>query len=196
MWSQSILGKLKSSATQILHKYTVNPLYYCFTIFILVAIVVFWCRYVIKTYNVLLHLFYKHITCEYINSLNHTASLILSEATSWCLSRAVTNLHIEAELLYSQHYSDILKTGLWYIRHKYSAKEEWLSKVIKMLEPSESANPSTFLAWESNTNNWSLCLNMAIVVPRKVAKSYDEVVSAWYKALVRVCPPASTFAGK
>jgi len=23
---------------------------------------------------VLLHLFYKHITCEYINSLNHTAS--------------------------------------------------------------------------------------------------------------------------
>jgi len=36
---------------------------------------------------------------------------------------------------------------------------------------------------------------MAIVVPRKVAKSYDEVVSAWYKALVRVCPPASTFAG-
>jgi len=65
-----------------------------------------------------------------------------------------------------------------------------------MLEPSESANPSTFLAWESNTNNWSLCLNMAIVVPWKVAKSYDEVVSAWYKALVRVCPPASTFAGK
>ena len=66
--------------------------------------VVFWCRYVIKTYNVLLHLFYKHITCEYINSLNHTASLILSEATSWCLSRAVTNLHIEAKLLCSQHY--------------------------------------------------------------------------------------------
>jgi len=63
-----------------------------------------------------------------------------------------------------------------------------------MLELSESANPSTFVAWESNTNNWSLCLNMSIVVPRKVAKSYDEVVSAWYKALVRVCPPASTFA--
>ena len=37
-------------------------------------VVVFWCRYVIKTYNVLLHLFYKHITCEYINSLTHTAS--------------------------------------------------------------------------------------------------------------------------
>ena len=67
--------------------------------------VVFWFRYVIKTCNVLLHLFYKHITCEYINSLNHTVSLILSEATSWCLSRAVTNLHIEAELLCSQHYN-------------------------------------------------------------------------------------------
>jgi len=35
---------------------------------------------------------------------------------------------------------------------------------------------------------------MAIDVPRKVANSYDEVVSACYKALVRVCPPASTFA--
>ena len=66
-------------------------------------VVVFWCRYVIKTYNVLLHLFYKHITCEYINSLNHTAYLILPGVLPWCLSRAVTNLHIEAELLCSQH---------------------------------------------------------------------------------------------
>ena len=66
-------------------------------------VVVVWCRYVIKTYNVLLHLFYKHITCEYINSLNHTAYLILPGVLPWCLSRAVTNLHIEAELLCSQH---------------------------------------------------------------------------------------------
>ena len=108
MWSQSILGKLKSPATQILHKYTVNPFYCCFTIFIIVAIVVFWCRCVIKTYNVLLHLFYKHIICRYINSLNHTASLILPGVLHWCLSKAVTNLHIEAELLYS-HCNDILK---------------------------------------------------------------------------------------
>jgi len=36
--------------------------------------VVVCCSYVIKTYNILLHLFYKHITCEYINSLTHTAS--------------------------------------------------------------------------------------------------------------------------
>ena len=71
--------------------------------------VVFWCRYVIKTCNVLLHLYYKHITCEYINSLNHTPSLILSGVIYWCHSRAVTNLHIEAELLCSQHYIHIVE---------------------------------------------------------------------------------------
>ena len=69
------------------------------------------CSYVIKTYNVLLHLFYKHITCKYINSLNHTASLILPGVLPQCLSRAVTNLHIEAELLCSQHY--IIDVVMW-----------------------------------------------------------------------------------
>ena len=56
--------------------------------------VVVCCSYVIKTYNILLHLFYKNITCEYTNSLTHTASLVLSGAIYWCLSRTVTNLHI------------------------------------------------------------------------------------------------------
>ena len=91
-------------------------------------VVVFWCRYVIKTYNVLLHLFYKHITCEYINSLNHTAYLILPGVLPWCLSRAVTNLHIEAELLCSQHsnrkplWPDCLNQAIKILNSSYTSK--------------------------------------------------------------------------